>query len=292
MMSDRLENKKVTLEEVLRLKRSERPDPSFWAQFEEQLRAKQLAAIVERRPWWHLDLARVSSGVARLRVPLGATAVLALTIVTVQQYRSPATAGASLIADTEVVPSSEVAQINQLDAVISAPGTSDSMEIPVNTPVGETTLVASTDTPTPSSRVTTRRLGGVSPMLPWLGEMESVTGDAGSQAGSSLVAEFSGLRAHDLVLESSMTEADRAFTSLRPQDRSANLVEPLTQVTAPSESRRERLAALVAPAALKSNSSKSSDRVRERMISRLSEDELYINASRLGVDKGRLSLSF
>ena len=43
---------KVSLGELLRLKRAERPEPEFWARFEQDLRAKHLAAIVEKRPWW------------------------------------------------------------------------------------------------------------------------------------------------------------------------------------------------------------------------------------------------
>ena len=42
----------VSVEDLLRLKRAERPPDSFWADFDRQLRAKQLAALVEKRPWW------------------------------------------------------------------------------------------------------------------------------------------------------------------------------------------------------------------------------------------------
>ena len=38
--------KPVSLEDLLRLKRAERPAPEFWVQFERELRAKQLAALV------------------------------------------------------------------------------------------------------------------------------------------------------------------------------------------------------------------------------------------------------
>ena len=42
----------ITLEDIIRLKRAERPPPQFWAQFDRELRAKQLAALMEKRPWW------------------------------------------------------------------------------------------------------------------------------------------------------------------------------------------------------------------------------------------------
>jgi hypothetical protein len=41
-----------TLEELLRVKRAERPPQEFWKRFEDELRAKQLAAIVAPRSWW------------------------------------------------------------------------------------------------------------------------------------------------------------------------------------------------------------------------------------------------
>ena len=42
----------VTIEDLLHLKRTERPPAEFWTHFERDLRAKQLAALVEKRPWW------------------------------------------------------------------------------------------------------------------------------------------------------------------------------------------------------------------------------------------------
>ncbi len=80
---------KITVEDLLRVKRAERPPAEFWVRFEQELRAKQLAAIVEKRPWWHAA-SRVLAGTARLHLPLGATAVLALSIFVVREYRRPA----------------------------------------------------------------------------------------------------------------------------------------------------------------------------------------------------------
>jgi len=76
---------KVTLEQLLRVKRAEKPAPEFWAQFERELRVKQLAAIVEPRPWW-APFIRVGSRLARYQIPVGAAAVVALTLLTVRQY--------------------------------------------------------------------------------------------------------------------------------------------------------------------------------------------------------------
>ena len=77
----------VTLEDLFRLKRAERPPAEFWARFDHELRAKQLAAIVEKRPWWR-TLPSAFGSLSRYHVPLGATAILALTVLTVREYRS------------------------------------------------------------------------------------------------------------------------------------------------------------------------------------------------------------
>ena len=81
---------KVSLEELLQLKRAERPAPEFWDRFEQDLRVKQLAAIVEKRPWWVAlrlpQAARTMAGLS-LQLPLGAAAVLAFSFVVVRDYR-------------------------------------------------------------------------------------------------------------------------------------------------------------------------------------------------------------
>jgi hypothetical protein len=66
----------VGLEDLLRLKRAEQPSPQFWTDFERELRVKQLAAMVEKRPWW-CAFPRVYSFVLRQRAPLAAAAAAA-----------------------------------------------------------------------------------------------------------------------------------------------------------------------------------------------------------------------
>src|SRR5688572_7127889 len=73
----------VSLEDLLRVKRSEQPAPAFWNEFERELRAKQLAAIVEPRRWW-TPYIRFGSKLNHLQLPVGAAAILALTLVTIR----------------------------------------------------------------------------------------------------------------------------------------------------------------------------------------------------------------
>lgn len=80
------EKKRIELETLLRLKRLERPAPEFWDGFDRELRAKQLAALVEKRPWWR-DFSARFAGFRRYHLPIGATAILAMTFVAVRDYQ-------------------------------------------------------------------------------------------------------------------------------------------------------------------------------------------------------------
>ncbi|RXK55036.1 hypothetical protein ESB00_03810 [Oleiharenicola lentus] len=84
-MSDLHQNSKPTLEEVLRLKRAERPSQDFWSGFERELRQKQLTALVEKRRWWH-GLPLITT--RRIYLPVGATAAVAFALVAVR-FNSP-----------------------------------------------------------------------------------------------------------------------------------------------------------------------------------------------------------
>ncbi len=78
---------KVTIEDLLHLKRAERPAAEFWTGFERELRQKQLAALLEKRPWWQ-DLPQLFA--RRAYLPVGATAILAFTLVSVKYSTLPA----------------------------------------------------------------------------------------------------------------------------------------------------------------------------------------------------------
>ncbi len=77
------DRRKVSIEDLLHLKRAERPAPEFWANFERELRQKQLSALMQKRPWWQ-EMPQFFA--RRAYLPLGATAVLAFTLVTVKYY--------------------------------------------------------------------------------------------------------------------------------------------------------------------------------------------------------------
>jgi len=123
----------LTLEDLLRLKRAERPSPEFWSRFEKELRQKQLAALIERRPWWQSFpqyLAR-----PRMFMPIGAAAILVFTLVSVkysesgdaagvasnnlEQVVSPVQAASSLVAASDLAHAA--AMLAPTSAILSAP---------------------------------------------------------------------------------------------------------------------------------------------------------------------------
>jgi hypothetical protein len=73
-------NRKITVENLLSLKKAERPAAEFWATFESEMRAKQLAAIVGKRSWSD-GISRMFAVVSRHHLPFGAVAALAVTWV-------------------------------------------------------------------------------------------------------------------------------------------------------------------------------------------------------------------
>jgi hypothetical protein len=103
---------KVTVEDLLRLKRAERPAPEFWGNFERELRQKQLTALLEKRPWWQ-EIPQLIA--RRAYLPVGATAILAFTLVSVKYY-APAQ-----LAQVENPPAGSSVAVDRLVAASVAP---------------------------------------------------------------------------------------------------------------------------------------------------------------------------
>jgi hypothetical protein len=107
---------KPTLEALLRLKRSERPDEAFWEEFERGLHRKQLAAIVEPKPWW-LGLAIWGRRLAPVGLPVSAAAA-ALFAVMVVRTQSPFSSTPPVLNDRS---GSEIARSDKAPANLAPP---------------------------------------------------------------------------------------------------------------------------------------------------------------------------
>jgi hypothetical protein len=106
---------KPTLEALLRVKRAERPDQAFWEEFERGLHRKQLASIVEPKPWW-LGLAIWGRRLAPVGLPASAAAA-ALLAVMVVRTQSPFSSTPPVQNDHS---SSEIARLDKSPATLAA----------------------------------------------------------------------------------------------------------------------------------------------------------------------------
>jgi hypothetical protein len=149
-MSDPRHNAKPTLEELLQLKRCERPDTQFWAGFERELRQKQLTALVEKPRWWHAfgSLGR------RVYVPAGAAAMVAFALVAIRNQ-----APVQVSAPEELQPQVEAAvpSIETLPATVVASRYEEPVEVvaPVEHPAPaapKSEMVAAREEISPSAR--------------------------------------------------------------------------------------------------------------------------------------------
>jgi len=292
-MSDHPDNQKVSLEDLLRLKRAERPESAFWDRFEQELRTKQLAAIVEKRPWWHFDFARLTGSVGKMKFPLGATAVLTLTLVGVREYRMhPSVEG--VVSAIGPVPSSTPVSSLQDDADENqdflANATTPVVQLDIATASGveqaSVAVVSSASSSGSSSGGSIVALDSVSlsRMLPWIGEALDTSTPA-LVLGVARSFEPTTVNLRDASLD--LPAVGVSQSALRMNGAGAHLTsteEPLAKLTSPTDPQRARLATYVASAFRPEGVRvPSSDRVRERAISRLSDDELYNSVSRIGV---------
>jgi hypothetical protein len=149
-------SRKPTLEELLRVKRAERPPAEFWKRFEEELRAKQLAAIVAPRRWWQPLTALVPGRRAAAFAGVGAAVAVAFAAY----VRFPSTQGgvASQIAvSSRPAPSATPAQkpvvpvASPLVEVASVPAPANPIQpvaaVVTAEPARETSLAASLANP-------------------------------------------------------------------------------------------------------------------------------------------------
>lgn len=262
---------KVTFEDLLRLKRAERPPAEFWAQFDRELHARQLAALLEKKPWWVSAARRVARFSS---LPLGAGAALALAFITVREYSLPPVAGVARPVESPAVePRVAIAAAAQLPAAQRQ----NARSMPSFAAVSAV-AVARVAVPTASSSPQ------ISSTISWLADALQATSTTTSSA-RSLVANFAVARMPDPVLAAGPASA----SNVRPRPTS----DPLTQVSSPGEIRHARLLAALTDARLSNVVEPASvTRTHERIVNRLANEGLADDISRLGVEGTQVSFKF
>lgn len=302
------DKRSVTLEDLLRLKRAERPPAEFWNEFDRELRTKQLAALMAKRPWWQtLPIAGLFARLGHHRIPLGAAAVFAITFLAIRDGQE---------GDIPVVEHGPMASAVSEPRSSSAPAFVSLDPVPVSSTGFETTPVQVAMTAVEAESVDSEAVeshadaivavdlpthsesglgaGQLSHMIPLLGANEVHVGNTRTTSARHILANLANLE--DLET-AQLTEAlgigllsvspRRGFESRALPARSA-AVDPLQQMTPPSDFRRSRyLTAMVSTA-----SEDSLDRTTARMAQRISGDELYEQVQRFGTRRGGLNVKF
>lgn len=288
------EKRLVTVEDLLRLKRAERPPAEFWGEFDRELRAKQLAALVAKRPWWQRT-PRVLPSLRGYQLPLGAAAVLAITFLSVRDYAPVETdfevttpepivrvTTTSAVADPTVTVAEAPATLPIADDYVSAGG--DQSE-----PADSRVMIAAVAEPVPAASRSTAD-AFIATDIPLFGSGRSrVAAEPtafSTPSGRSIAANFAAAQSSETI-GAQLIERAHGFEARGMPVRVAR-VEPLQQITPPGEARRARyLRALVS-----TTSADRSAQTSERMANRISPEELYDQVRRLGTRHGGINLKF
>ncbi|MGZ0656945.1 hypothetical protein ACWPKO_05090 [Coraliomargarita sp. W4R53] len=75
------QEKEVKVEDLLRLKRAERPDEAFWGAFDRELHQRMLQTLVKKDPWYVQLVRGVSGRIAQTTAVGAAAAFLAMMVV-------------------------------------------------------------------------------------------------------------------------------------------------------------------------------------------------------------------
>jgi hypothetical protein len=284
MKHDKPQRPTVTLEQLIRLKRAEQPPAEFWLDFDRAMRAKQLAAIVEPRPWW-APFIRLGTRVARYQLPVGATAVLALTFFTVNQYRLP---------QGEPVYVSALAQSIHDTATVGLNEAGSGAETLVNEQIGSAERVAVANSVTVTERPTAApELQSIesAQMISMLGGSRAsmFAANADSPSARSIAANLAQVKASEPELARLIDRA-AGFDATNLVSRTAP-VDPLTQMHSPADSNRVRRLLANYTSAPVSAEEAAAQRNAGRVGRGLSDERLYERVSRFDVEGERLAIS-
>ena len=266
----------VSVEDLLRVKRAEQPPAAFWNQFEQGLRTKQLAAIVEPRPWW-APFIRIGARISRFQLPVGATAILAITLFTLREYQ-PASQNPTF---------EPVVQTTSVTTPVTVEGKASAVDATNTAAVSSTDVMAEEQVPVSVA---------VSPR-----------DEQAAPATASAVGAASHVAMIDSELSSARYMADR-LAAAQPSDSNLDQLlgraarnpdvssvpsEPLAQISMPGESRLYRLhGGVVQPASV--GTTDSALRVNPQTARHLTERRLseIDVVSRLDVGGNRLTVKF
>jgi hypothetical protein len=275
-------NKKpVTVEALLRLKRVEQPAPEFWEHFDKELRVKQLAAIVEKPRWWR-TLPRAYSVLARHPLVIGSAAAVTIAVFSVGEFRG--IARVSTVEAPEETAFTAPSVPVRAEGLSSRPGATVAMlaSAPASarqTPANE---LAQAPAPVRQSRSEAPFADDASLSIEKAERLYAMPGS------STVAVNLAAIQAAEPELIRNTLNFAQGFQS--PVMERRQVLEPLAQMTSPTDERRARLLSGARPvmASYEGTPSISEDGIANR----LSDERVYGTSSRYGVGGDRLSIKF
>jgi hypothetical protein len=260
----------VSVEGLLRVKRAEQPPPEFWNQFEREMRIRQLAAIVEPRPWW-APFIRVGARVSRYQLPIGAAAILALSFVTIREYR------------TGDLQPTFAPEVRAPELAIAAPASvGGPIEVTTEDEAPNAEPVAAPSATTPHAPADVAAVGRVSHATPLIGVLPE---RELSPSERYIAANLAAAKAADPMI------VDEVFSSpVRMTENREPVRDPLIQVASLGDTRRSRLLTTALPPI--GGNGDVSVGTSARVARRLTEDRLYDSIRRIGVKGDRVAIKF
>ena len=274
------EKRQPSLDDLFALKRSEKPSPEFWDNFQAEFHVRQRAAAVEPKRWWFV-LPRIMVGLSRYQMPVGAAAVLAVTFLSFREYREPGLEIAyTLTAPVQSEPNAAFeVRMEASDLVaVSAPEAASANVEEMSTLLQRS---GATDGASPVS---------LSPMVVWAGvaanRSDSMMSDL-SPSERSIAANMAVVRAEQPQLSHFMGGSQIQLTT------SAPVADPLSDVSLPTSAREPLFAYKPAGSEVaQADGDESGPDIHSRIASRLSDDLLYDSVRRLTAGGDRLTLKF
>lgn len=263
----------LTIEQLLKLKRAERPDAEFWSAFETELRQKQLAALVQRRTWWQ-GIPQFFS--PRAYLPIGATAILAFTFVSVRFY-APTTVATNEQPVLETNDSHLAPTVPGVPYVAREDDSTDEEEFAAD-PIDDRTAVAVQQ---PLSEDLPDRAGV---LIPWVGTASAEP----TPSARAINANLARLEETDPELVNALFAGPFSETS-KAQELAGHPME-MAAVSA-VVSRRNRLLAQFADRQFTPDPA-APEVFRERIARRLGQTELAGGWDRVDLKSDRVSLKF
>lgn len=265
----------VTVEDLLRLKRNEQPSAEFWAGFDQQLRAKQLTALVEKRPWWQrIQLRPASFAWRKYHLPLGAVAALAITLVSLRSYNAAAPESPAGPVDSSAAPIAAI-------PAVAAP-TAENLSTLRSGSESAPAAVAVVVEPSPAALASTEQ--AVAPAIVAAADVVPVTpllGIAANtplvKADATIVANFASLPVPEPViagglLASATAKSTEAQVALSRPNR---VDDPLARMVVSEAQGRGRLKALAIATVATNFPQGPAQDVTARHASSLSTDQVY-----------------